>query len=100
MFLAMNRFKIAKGFEPAFEKLWRERESYLDDVDGFQSFSLLKGAEESDYTLYASHTTWESEEHFVQWTESESFKKAHRQARAPKGTYLEHPKLELFGSIL
>tara|TARA_A100001037_G_scaffold88571_1_gene80270 strand:- start:40 stop:342 length:303 start_codon:yes stop_codon:yes gene_type:complete len=100
MFLAMNRFKIAKGFEPSFEKLWRERESYLDEVDGFQSFSLLKGSEETDYTLYASHTTWKSEKHFLQWTESDSFKKAHRQAKAPKGTYMEHPKLELFHSII
>ena len=29
MFLAMNRFKIAKGFEAGFEKVWRERDSYL-----------------------------------------------------------------------
>ena len=43
MFIAMNRFKIALGFEEGFEKIWRERDSYLSEVSGFQSFSLLKG---------------------------------------------------------
>ena len=42
MFIAMNRFKIALGFEGGFEKIWRERDSYLSEVSGFQSFSLLK----------------------------------------------------------
>ena len=27
MYLAMNRFEIARGFEEGFEKLWRERDS-------------------------------------------------------------------------
>ena len=53
-----------------------------------------------DYTLYASHTVWESREAFEDWTQSESFKKAHAQAKAPKGTYLGHPNLELFEAVL
>ena len=100
MYLAMNRFKIAMGFEEGFEKLWRERESYLHTVPGFNTFSLLKGTQTDDYTLYASHTVWESREAFEDWTQSESFKKAHAQAKAPKGTYLGHPNLELFEAVL
>jgi len=30
MYLAMNRFKIAPGFEDAFDAIWRNRKSYLD----------------------------------------------------------------------
>ena len=41
MYLAMNRFEIARGFEEGFEKLWRERDSYLHTVPGFKTFSLL-----------------------------------------------------------
>ena len=44
MFLAMNRFKIALGYEEGFEKVWKERDSYLNEVDGFVSFNLMKGA--------------------------------------------------------
>ena len=32
MFIAMNRFKIAPGFEAGFEKIWRERETFLHTV--------------------------------------------------------------------
>jgi heme-degrading monooxygenase HmoA len=100
MFLAMNRFQIAKGFEEGFEAVWRERDSYLKQVPGFVSFALLKGAEAADHTLYASHSVWASRAAFDAWTESESFRKAHAQASAPKGTYLGHPNLELFESVV
>ncbi|MEM9317108.1 MAG: antibiotic biosynthesis monooxygenase [Pseudomonadota bacterium] len=100
MFIAMNRFKIAPGFEEGFEKVWRERDSYLDQVPGFKSFSLLKGPETEEHVLYASHSIWESRAHFVAWTESEHFRKAHAQASAPKGTYLAHPDLETFEKVL
>ena len=43
MFIAMNRFRIALGAEETFEKLWRERDSHLDDVPGFREFHLLRG---------------------------------------------------------
>ena len=39
-------------------------------------------------------------EAFVAWTESEAFKKAHAQARAPEGTYLGHPEFEGFEVVL
>lgn len=100
MFIAMNRFRIAKGFEAGFEKVWRERESYLDDVPGFRTFSLLKGPEREDHVLYASHSVWDSRAAFEAWTESDSFRRAHAQASAPKGTYLGHPDLETFEAVL
>lgn len=100
MFIAMNRFHIARGFEAGFEKIWRERNSFLDGVPGFESFALLKGPEQADHVLYASHSTWVSRSAFVAWTESENFRKAHAQTSAPKGTYLGHPNLETFESVL
>jgi heme-degrading monooxygenase HmoA len=72
----------------------------LSEVDGFVSFSLLKCTEEDDFSLYASHSVWENEQAFEAWTKSEHFRKAHAQASAPKGTYLEHPNLELFRAVL
>ena len=99
-FIAMNRFKIVKGFEDGFETLWRERDSYLSEVPGFRSFALLKGGESDDHVLYASHTIWESRAAFEAWTQSEHFRKAHAQRSAPKGTYLGHPDLELFEAVV
>lgn len=100
MFIAMNRFRIATGHEEDFEELWRRRDSYLDDVEGFREFRLLRGPEIEGGTLFASHSVWDSREVFVAWTESEAFKKAHAQARAPEGTYLGHPEFEGFEVVL
>jgi heme-degrading monooxygenase HmoA len=100
MYIAMNRFKIALGSETTFEELWRQRESYLDEVPGFRQFHLLRGSTHDDHTLYASHSVWDSAAAFEAWTDSESFRKAHAQARAPKGTYLGHPEFEGFEAIL
>ena len=99
MFIAMNRFRINRGFEADFERLWRERDSYLAEVPGFRSFALLKGPAHDDHVLYASHTVWESRSAFDAWTRSEHFRKAHAQRKAPKGTYQGHPDLELFEAV-
>lgn len=100
MFIAMNRFRIARGHEEVFEELWRKRESHLDGVPGFREFHLLKGPQDEQSTLYASHSVWASRRDFEAWTESESFRRAHAQARAPQGTYLGHPQFEGFEVIL
>ena len=100
MFIAMNRFKINLGFEEGFEKIWRERESHLEEAPGYQSFALLRGDTYDDHTLYASHTIWESRDAFVAWTKSDYFKQAHAKAHAPKGTYQGHPNLEVFESVI
>jgi heme-degrading monooxygenase HmoA len=42
MFIAMNRFRVAKGSEAAFEHVWMLRDSHLEKVPGFVEFHLLK----------------------------------------------------------
>jgi len=99
MFIAMNRFCVAKGSEEAFERVWLNRDSHLDQVPGFVEFHLLKGPEAEDHTLYASHTIWASKAAFEAWTRSEAFRKAHANAgnNSPSAPlYLEHPKFEGF----
>jgi heme-degrading monooxygenase HmoA len=76
MFIAMNRFRVAKGSEAAFENVWMSRDSHLEKVPGFVEFHLLKGPEGEDHTLYASHTVWESRAVFEAWTKSEAFRTA------------------------
>jgi heme-degrading monooxygenase HmoA len=99
MFIAMNRFKVIRGEEKAFEELWLSRESRLDEVPGFIEFHLLRGPERDDHTLYSSHALWASREHFTAWTQSEQFRAAHRSAGGAKPLYLGHPELEGFEVI-
>ena len=100
MFIAMNRFRIAVGRESVFEDLWRQRDSQLEGVPGFREFHLLRGPTDEEATLFASHSVWSSRQDFEAWTESEAFRKAHAQARAPEGTYLSHPAFEGFEVVL
>jgi Antibiotic biosynthesis monooxygenase len=53
MFIAMNRFRVAKGSEAAFEQVWLSRDSHLDKVPGFVEFPLLVDCS----SLYRSTTT-------------------------------------------
>lgn len=95
MFIAMNRFRVAPGRGEAFETAWRERESHLAGVPGFRRFCLLRGAD----GVYVSHSTWESESAFAAWTESEAFRKAHRQ-RLPEGVLAGPPELSCYEVVL
>ncbi|MFQ5701509.1 MAG: antibiotic biosynthesis monooxygenase family protein [Acidobacteriota bacterium] len=100
MFIALNRFKIAPGRGEDFEKSWRQRESHLAGVPGFQEFHLLRGPAGEQATLYASHTVWESREAFEAWTRSSAFRDAHAQAGGLEGVVLGPPEFEGFEVVL
>jgi heme-degrading monooxygenase HmoA len=99
MFIAMNRFKVVRGSEAAFEQVWTTRDSHLGDVPGFVEFHLLRGPEQDDHVLYASHTIWRSRADFEAWTRSEAFRLAHRDAGQNRPLYLGHPDFEGFDVI-
>lgn len=101
MYLAMNRFKVLKNKSKDFEAMWIDRDSELPDNKGFVEFRLLKGPEQEEYDLYSSHTFWESEEDFVAWTNSESFRRAHSRPRSGKAEpmTLGHPNFEGFSTL-
>ena len=96
----MNRFKIVIGKEKIFENIWKNRDSHLEEVKGFKKFNLIKGKETKDFRLYASHSTWDSEEDFIAWTKSESFRLAHKNAGNNKDIYIGHPEFEGFEIII
>lgn len=101
MYIAMNRFKVLKGSETDFENIWKNRESTLHEMKGFRTFHLLRGPvnEVENYTLYASHTVWESEDDFLAWTKSQNFRDSHRNAGTGKATTVGHPQFEGFSAI-
>ena len=99
-FIAMNRFKIVLGFENDFESIWKKRETHLDGVPGFEEFNLIRCKTNESYTLYASHSTWESKEDFEAWTKSEAFRLAHKNSGSNKDLYLGHPEFEGFEVVI
>ena len=100
MFIAMNRFQVFKDKTADFEAMWKGRDSYLPGVPGYVEFHLLRGPEREDHVLYSSHTIWESRSHFEDWTKSEAFRKAHRNAGgSSESMTLGHPQFEGFEVI-
>jgi heme-degrading monooxygenase HmoA len=95
----MNRFKIMLGSEDAFEQVWANRETHLHEVPGFVAFHLLKGPVREEYVLYATHTVWADRAAFEDWTKSEAFRAAHRNAGGNKPLYLGHPEFEGFEAV-
>ena len=100
MFVAMNRFKIVLGKEKEFENVWKSRDTYLKDVPGFKKFNLVKGNQKDNHTLYASHSIWESKEAFINWTKSEAFRLAHKNAGQHKDLYIGPPQFEGFEAVV
>lgn len=96
MFVAMNQFRVNPGREADFEAGWKTRESYLSEVPGFVHFALLKGDEPGDYI---SHTIWESRQAFVNWTQSDVFRKAHA-GGMPEGILATHPRARFYEAVL
>ena len=52
MYIVMNRFKIKCGSEDTFIEIWRNRDSHLKDMKGFNRFYLLRGKSEEEYRLF------------------------------------------------
>lgn len=88
-FVACNQFYIPDENREAFEKRWAERNSKLNEYDGFQAFTMLRrdrsqkghGTVEMKDTepTYVSTTIWRDRDSFNAWRTSQSFKDVHQQ---------------------
>lgn len=99
MFIAMNSFTVNNERHLEFEKVWKSRERHLKELPGFIGFKLLKGEENKGQREYISHSSWESQEDFWNWTKSNQFKMAHKN-KTPEGIIMGPPKFQLFEVIL
>lgn len=99
MYIAMNRFTVPRENAADFEALWLGRDSFLAGTDGFVEFHMLRGPETDDGIVYASHTVWESEDHFHAWTRSPQFREAHKDAGQSRPLHRGKPRFEGFTAI-
>jgi len=99
MYIAMNRFTVPEENAEAFEDMWLNRESQLNENEGFVEFHMLKGPKKDGMYLFASHTVWASKDAFVAWTSSQSFRDAHKSAGDRKKLHEGFPQFEGFDVI-
>lgn len=100
MYIVMNKFKIISGKEKKFEEVWKNRDSNLDGVSGFLEFHLIKGMVNETHTVYASHSSWNSQEDFYNWVKSEAFREAHKNAGQNADLYMGGPQLEEYEVVI
>ncbi len=89
VFVVTNRIPVTKAFEAEFEDRFKKRAHLIDSSPGFvknlvlrpvnRRFNHQTGAieEREEQGYYLVQTYWESEKHFWDWTNSESFRIAH-----------------------
>ena len=100
MYIVMNKFKIISGKEKKFEEVWKNRDSNLDGVPGFLEFHLIKSEANETHTVYASHSSWNSQKHFYDWVKSEAFREAHKYAGKNADLYMGAPQLEEYEVVI
>ena len=96
MFVAMNRFRVVPEREADWERIWKERETHLQEAPGFVQFALLRSDEVGEYV---SHSIWLDRAAFEAWTRSDAFRKGHAQGSL-EGVLAGPPELGLFQAVV
>ena len=94
MFVGNNRFYVRRGSEKECERIWTNRESFLQASDGFISINLLRGTTTSESTLYISNSIWKSRIDFENWKNSDNFKLTVKTTTRNKALYIGFPNFE------
>jgi len=96
MYVVMNRIPVNRDYWEDFEQRFMKRQGLVDQSPGFvRNMVLRPDNENSEYHIVM--TLWQSHQAFIDWTESESFRQAHAQARETPGEmYAGRNVLEMF----
>tara|TARA_Y100000022_G_C13158847_1_gene333024 strand:+ start:292 stop:606 length:315 start_codon:yes stop_codon:yes gene_type:complete len=94
LFVGNNRFYVRRGSEKEFERIWTNRESFLQESEGFISINLLRGTTTSESTLYISNSIWKSRIDFENWKNSDNFKLTVKTTTRNKALYIGFPNFE------
>ena len=98
MFIAMNRFKVRKDEEAAFEDRWRERDTHLHTVAGFVEFHLLKAGARRLRALRLAYAMAIARR-FRGVDAVRSVSRPHRNAGTGRPLTISHPEFEGFEVI-
>ena len=67
---------VKTGHGDDLEEVFSKRGS-VQNEPGFKSFEFWKLQKEDDHEVYLVVTRWESEDDFINWTKSASFRESH-----------------------
>ena len=73
-YVVLNYIKVLEGHSKTFEQECFEKDSYLEERDGFQGYYFLKSKNEIDQ--YLVMTLWRDVQYCEKWIASEGFQKA------------------------
>ena len=100
-YIVQNRFKVLPGYRDKFELAWMTRKSYLHEMPGYISFSLLSN-EIVGKNEYISHTVWQNKESFDNWLASPQFEKSHASSKSAgfMSVLQERPVFDCYNTLL
>jgi heme-degrading monooxygenase HmoA len=99
MYIVMNRIPVNKDYWSDFEQRFLQRQGFVDQSPGFIRNLVLRPDDDSS-EYHVVMTLWQTHKDFIDWTESDSFRQAHAQAReTPKEMYAGRNVLEMFTVI-
>lgn len=94
MIVVANRIPVHAEYAGAFEEVFANRASLVDQMPGFVAYHLLRP--QSDGAPYVVMTFWESYDHFKAWVESPEFKEGHgRSGTLPREAFAGQSVLEI-----
>ncbi len=77
-FVVINNIRPVTEYIARMEALFCTRQKEIDKVDGFRSVRILKPRKAEEPYLVISE--WDSEQHYLDWTQSEAFRIGHKRA--------------------
>ena len=96
MYVVMNRIPVNKPFVEDFEERFKKRLGSVDSSPGFVRNLVLR-PDEGGGEHHIVMTLWEDKASFEAWTQSDSFREAHKSIReTPKEMYAGRNVLEKF----
>lgn len=97
MYIVANRIPVASGWQNEFELRFSKRVGQINKQTGFVSMQVLKP--ETSEAPYVVLTTWENEEAFDIWLQSDDFKRSH-QNPFPKEAFTGKPAIEKYSVVI
>ena len=76
-YVVLNYVKVLEGHSENFEQQCFEKDSFLEERDGFQGYYFLRL--ESDVDQYLIITLWKDVQYYEEWFASEGFQQAFRE---------------------
>jgi heme-degrading monooxygenase HmoA len=84
-YVVVNAITVPEGNREELERRFGARAGQVSGSPGFESFSLLRPANEGAGDKYLVYTRWDSKESFQSWMSSRAFSEGHRGSESTDG---------------